>query len=168
LGRIDILVNNAAFQRTHEKIEEFTTEEFDRTYRTNVYSMFFLCREALPQMQPGSTIINVASIQAYNPSPELLAYASTKGAIVTFTKALSAMAVKQGVRVNCVAPGPIWTPLIPSTMPEEKVKAFGKQTPMGRAGQPAELAPIFVFLASTESSYITGEVVGVTGGMPLG
>jgi NAD(P)-dependent dehydrogenase (short-subunit alcohol dehydrogenase family) len=168
LGRIDVLVNNAAFQRTHQKIEEFTTEEFDRTYRTNVYAMFFLCREALPKMQPGSTIINVASIQAYDPSPELLAYASTKGAIVTFTKALSAMAVKQGVRVNCVAPGPIWTPLIPSTMPAGKVEAFGAQTPMGRAGQPAELAPVFVFLASQESSYITGEVIGVTGGMPLG
>lgn len=168
LGGIDILVNNAAFQRTHDKIEEFSTEEFDRTYRTNVYAMFFLCREALPQMKPGATIINVASIQAYQPSPELLAYASTKGAIVTFTKALSSLAIKDGVRVNCVAPGPIWTPLIPSTMPEKKVKTFGQDTPMGRAGQPAELAPVFVFLASQESSYITGEVIGVTGGDPLG
>ena len=167
-GRLDILVNNAAHQRTHQSIEEFSTAEFDRTYRTNVYAMFFLCREALPRMQAGSTIINVASIQAYDPSPELLAYASTKGAIVTFTKALSAMAIKQGVRVNAVAPGPIWTPLIPSTMPDGKVEQFGAQTPMGRAGQPAELAPIFVFLASKESSYITGEIFGVTGGMPLG
>ena len=119
-------------------------------------------------MKPGSTIINVASIQAYDPSPDLLVYASTKGAIVTFTKALSTMAIKQGVRVNCVAPGPIWTPLIPSTMPQERVAHFGENTPTGRAGQPAELAPIFVFLASQESSYITGEIMGVTGGMPLG
>jgi len=168
LGSIDILVNNAAFQRTHEKIEDFSTEEFDRTFRTNVYAMFFLCRAALPQMKPGSTIINVASIQAYQPSAELLPYASTKGAIVTFTKALSSLAIKDGVRVNCVAPGPIWTPLIPSTMPADKTMNFGKDTPIGRAGQPAELAPVFVFLASQESSYVTGEVIGVTGGDPLG
>ncbi len=164
LGRIDILVNNAAFQRTHAGIEEFSLEELDRTFRTNVYAMFVLCREALPRMQPGSTIINVASIQAYDPSPELLAYASTKGAIVTFTKALSNMAIKQGVRVNAVAPGPVWPPLIPSTMPEAKVATFGKDTPMGRAAQPAELAPAFVFLASQDSTYITGEIIGVTGG----
>jgi NAD(P)-dependent dehydrogenase (short-subunit alcohol dehydrogenase family) len=168
LGSLDILINNAAYQSVHEKIEEFTTEELHRTYRTNIYAMFFLCREALPQMKPGGTIINVASIQAYQPSAELLIYASTKGAIVTFTKALAAMAIKEGVRVNSVAPGPIWTPLIPSTLPKEKVKQFGADTPMGRAGQPAELAPIFVFLASQESSYITGEIFGVTGGMPLG
>src|SRR3954470_11884366 len=130
--------------------------------------MFHFCRAALPLMKPGSAIINVASIQAYDPSPQLLAYASTKGAIVTFTKALSALAVKQGVRVNAVAPGPIWTPLIPSTMPGGKVQKFGADTPMGRAGQPAELAPIFVFLASQDSSYITGEIIGATGGTPLG
>ncbi|HEV7869143.1 MAG TPA: SDR family oxidoreductase [Chthoniobacteraceae bacterium] len=168
LGAVDILVNNAAFQRVHEKIEDWSAEEFDRTYRTNVYAMFHLCRAALPQMKPGGTIINVASIQAYDPTPQLLAYASTKGAIVTFTKALAGLAIDQGVRVNCVAPGPIWTPLIPSTMPGEKVQNFGKDTPMGRAGQPAELAPIFVFLASSESSYITGEIIGATGGLPLG
>ena len=168
LGQIDILVNNAAFQRTHDSIEEFSSEEFELTYRTNVFAMFHFCRAALPLMKPGSTIINVASIQAYDPSPQLLAYASTKGAIVTFTKALSALAIKQGVRVNAVAPGPIWTPLIPSTMPAEKVKTFGSDTPLGRAGQPAELAPIFVFLASQESSYITGEIIGATGGTPLG
>jgi NAD(P)-dependent dehydrogenase (short-subunit alcohol dehydrogenase family) len=163
-GRIDILVNNAAYQMTHEKIEEFSSEEFDHTYKTNVYAMFWLCREALPQMEPGSSIINVASIQAYQPSPNLLAYASTKGAIVTFSKALAGLAIKQGVRVNVVAPGPVWTPLIPSTMPEEKVKNFGADTPIGRTAQPAELAPTFVFLASRESSYIVGEVIGVGGG----
>jgi NAD(P)-dependent dehydrogenase (short-subunit alcohol dehydrogenase family) len=129
--------------------------------------MFFFCKAALPKMKEGSAIINTASIQAYQPSSSLLAYASTKGAIVTFTKALSEEAIKQGVRVNCVAPGPIWTPLIPATMPPDQVKTFGQETPMGRAGQPAELAPIYVFLASQESSYITGEVVGVTGGKPL-
>lgn len=168
LGRLDILVNNAAFQRVHEKVEDFSSEEFDTTFRTNVYAMFYLCREALPRMHPGSTIINVTSIQAYHPSPQLLAYASTKGAIVTFTKALSTMAIKQGIRVNAVAPGPIWTPLIPSTTPGGKVENFGEQTPMGRAGQPAELAPLFVFLASQESTYITGEIFGITGGLPLG
>jgi NAD(P)-dependent dehydrogenase (short-subunit alcohol dehydrogenase family) len=129
--------------------------------------MFYLCKAALPQMKEGGAIINTASIQAYQPTPMLLAYASTKGAIVTFTKALSQEAIEQGIRVNCVAPGPIWTPLIPATMPAEKVKTFGQDTPMGRAGQPAELAPVFVFLASDESSYITGEVIGVTGGKPL-
>jgi len=167
LGGVDILVNNAAFQRTHDSIQELTTEEIERTFRTNIFAMFHLCRAALPKMKPGSAIINVASIQAYKPSPSLLAYATTKGAIVTFTKALSDEAIKQGVRVNCVAPGPIWTPLIPSTMPQEQVETFGQDTPMGRAGQPAELAPVFVFLASNESSYITGEIIGVTGGKPL-
>ena len=168
LGRIDILVNNAAFQSVHDKIEEFTTAELERTYRTNIFAMFFLCRAALPKMKTGGAIINVASIQAYQPSANLLIYASTKGAIVTFTKALSEMAIEQGVRVNSVAPGPIWTPLIPSTLPAKKVESFGEDTPMGRAGQPAELAPIFVFLATQESSYITGEIFGVTGGKPLG
>jgi NAD(P)-dependent dehydrogenase (short-subunit alcohol dehydrogenase family) len=168
LGGIDVLVNNAAMQRTHDSIEEFTAEEFEQTFRTNIFAIFFLCRAALPRMQAGATIINVTSIQAYNPSPNLLAYASTKGAILTFTKALSAMAIKQGVRVNAVAPGPIWTPLIPSTMPPNKVQHFGEDTPLGRAGQPSELAPLFVFLASQESSYITGEVIGATGGKPLG
>jgi hypothetical protein len=166
-GKLDILVNNAAFQMTHENITELSSEEFDYTFKTNIYAMFYLCKAALPRMEAGSTIINVASIQAYNPSPNLLAYASTKGAIVTFSKALSQEALQKGVRVNVVAPGPVWTPLIPATMPDEKVKTFGQDTPIGRPAQPAELAPLFVFLASQESSYISGEVVGVTGGKPL-
>ena len=163
-GRLDLLVNNAAFQRTHESIEEFTTEEFDTTFRTNVYAMFWLCRAALPRMKAGSGIINVASIQAFDPSPNLLPYAATKAAIVNFTKALSPMAMKQGVRVNAVAPGPVWTPLIPSTMPEEKVKKFGADTAFERAAQPVELSPLFVFLASNEARYVTGEVYSATGG----
>jgi NAD(P)-dependent dehydrogenase (short-subunit alcohol dehydrogenase family) len=163
-GRLDILVNNAAFQSTHERIEEFSTEEFDRTFKTNVYAMFWLCRAALPRMKAGSCIINVASIQAFDPSPQLLAYAPTKAAIVSFTKALSQMAMKQGVRVNAVAPGPVWTPLIPSTMPQEKVKKFGADTSFERAAQPVEIAPVLVFLASNEARFVTGEVYGVTGG----
>jgi NAD(P)-dependent dehydrogenase (short-subunit alcohol dehydrogenase family) len=163
-GRLDVLVNNAAFQRTYETIENVPTEEFDRTFRTNVYAMFWLCRAALPRMKPGSTIINTASIQSYDPSAHLLAYAPSKAAIVSFTKALSPMAMKHGVRVNAVAPGPVWTPLIPSTMPEEKVKKFGADTAFGRAAQPVEIAPLFVFLASNESRFVTGEVYGATGG----
>jgi NAD(P)-dependent dehydrogenase (short-subunit alcohol dehydrogenase family) len=166
-GRLDVLVNNAAFQMTHESIEELSSEEFDYTFRTNIYAMFFLCKAALPHMKEGGSIINTASIQAYEPSPTLLAYAATKGAIVTFTKALAKEAIKKGIRVNAVAPGPIWTPLIPSTMPEQSVEQFGQTTPMQRAGQPAELAPVYVFLASHDASYITGEVIGVTGGRPL-
>ena len=163
-GTLDILVNNAAFQTSHESIEEFTTEEFDQTMKTNVYAMFWLCRAALPRMKPGSVILNTASIQAFNPSPALLAYAPTKAAIVNFTKALSHTAMKQGVRVNAVAPGPVWTPLIPSTLPEKSVKNFGQDTQFERAAQPVELAPVFVFLASNEARYVTGEVYGVTGG----
>jgi NAD(P)-dependent dehydrogenase (short-subunit alcohol dehydrogenase family) len=163
-GRLDILVNNAAYQMTHDSIEEFSTEEFDRTFKTNVYAMFWLCRAALPRMEAGATIINTASIQAYDPSPNLLAYAPTKGAIVNFTKALSQMAMQKGVRVNAVAPGPVWTPLIPSTMPEEKVRQFGADTAFERAAQPVELAPLFVFLASNEARFVTGEVYGATGG----
>jgi hypothetical protein len=166
-GRLDVLINNAAFQMTREGIGEITSEEFDRTMRTNIYAMFYLCRAALPHLKEGGSIINTASIQAYQPSPELLAYAATKGAIVTFSKALAEEALKQGVRVNVVAPGPVWTPLIPSTMPHEKVESFGQDTPAGRPAQPAELAPVYVFLASQESSYISGEVIGVTGGKPL-
>ncbi len=167
LGRLDILVNNAAFQRTHQSIQEVPSEEFEYTFRTNIFSMFYLCKAALPHMQPGSSIINVASIQAYQPSQSLLAYASTKGAIVTFTKALAQDAIQHGVRVNVVAPGPVWTPLIPSTMPQEQVKQFGQSTLLQRPAQPAELAPAFVFLASQESSYITGERLGVTGSAGL-
>jgi NAD(P)-dependent dehydrogenase (short-subunit alcohol dehydrogenase family) len=167
-GRLDILVNNAAFQRTYASIADITTADFDATFRTNVYAMFWLCRAALPRMEAGATIINTASIQAYDPSPELLAYAATKGAIVNFTKGLSSLAMKQGVRVNAVAPGPVWTPLIPSTMDQEKARQFGKHTDFGRPAQPVELAPLFVFLASNEARFVTGEVYGATGGrMPF-
>jgi NAD(P)-dependent dehydrogenase (short-subunit alcohol dehydrogenase family) len=164
LGKIDILVNNAAFQLPHEDLKEWSSEQFEHTFRTNIFSMFYLCKAALPQMKPGGAIINVASIQAYQPSGELLDYASTKSAIVGFTKALSKLAIQHGVRVNAVAPGPVWTPLIPSTFGEEKVAEFGKNTLFERPAQPAELAPIFVFLASPEASYVTGEVYGATGG----
>ena len=166
-GQLDILVNNAAFQRTHETMLDLTTQELDHTFRTNVYAMFWFCRHAIERMPAGGAIINTASIQAYQPSPTLLAYASTKGAIVTFTKAIAQEVVKRGIRVNAVAPGPVWTPLIPATMPAKDLRTFGKDTPMGRPGQPADLAPAFVFLASDDARYITGEVIGVTGGKPL-
>jgi len=167
-GRLDVLVNNAAFQMTHEKIEEFSSEEWDHTLRTNVYGMFYLSKAALPRMREGGAIINTASVQAYKPRGNLLAYATTKGAIVTFTKALSELATERGVRVNAVAPGPVWTPLIPSTMPGQKVKQFGKSDMLERPAQPAELAPAYVFLAATEeSSYITGSVLDLTGGRML-
>ena len=166
-GKLDILVNNAAYQDVIESIQEVTEEMLVHTYRTNIFAMFFLSKAALAQMQPGSTIINTTSIQAYQPSPTLLPYSTTKGAILTFTKGLSDEAIKQGVRVNAVAPGPVWTPLIPSSFDGDKVSKFGQNTPMGRPGQPAELAPVYVFLASQDSSYITGECIGVTGGKPL-
>jgi NAD(P)-dependent dehydrogenase (short-subunit alcohol dehydrogenase family) len=166
-GKLDILVNNAAMQRTHESIEEISSEEWDRTFRTNIYSQFYLCKAAIPLMKPGSTIVNTTSINAKSPTPSLLAYATTKGAIANFTAGLAQLVAEKGIRVNCVAPGPIWTPLIPSTMPEEKVKSFGGNTPLGRAGQPAELAPAYVLLASGESSYITGALLPVTGGRPM-
>ncbi len=166
-GKVDILVNNAAFQMSRESIDEISTDEFDRTMKTNLYAMFWLTKEAVPHMAPGATIINTSSIQADNPSPQLLAYAMTKAAIQNFTAGLAQMLGKDGIRVNCVAPGPIWTPLIPATMPEEKVKDFGKDVALGRAGQPAELAPIFVLLASDDSSYMAGATVAVTGGKPL-
>ena len=167
LGHLDILVNNAAFQMGHEGIADLPEDEFDRTFRTNVYAMFYLCKAALPQMRPGATIINTASIQAYEPKPSLLAYASTKAAIVAFSKALALDAINVGVRVNVVAPGPVWTPLMPATVPAEQVAQHGSSTPIGRTAQPAELAPAYVFLASQESSYVIGEVIGVTGGKPL-
>jgi len=166
-GHLDILVNNAAFQRTHQDISEVSSDEVELTFRTNVFAMFYLCKAAMPHMKEGATIINTASIEASKPEPSLLAYASTKGAIVTFTKGLALEAIQKGIRVNAVAPGPVWTPLIPSTMPAEQVKTFGQQSPMQRPAQPRELAPAYVFLASQESSYITGEIIGVTGGMPL-
>ena len=168
LGNIDILVNNAAFQRTYEKLEDISDDEFEETYRVNVFAMFRLCKAILPQMKVGGAIINTGSIQSFDPSPNLIAYASTKAAIVSFTRSLASLAMQRGVRVNAVAPGPVWTPLIPSTMPKEKVKKFGSQTVFGRAAQPAEIAPIFVFLASDQASYVTGEVYGATGGqMPI-
>ncbi|MFN7994849.1 MAG: SDR family oxidoreductase [Bryobacteraceae bacterium] len=167
LGRLDILVNNAAFQMTHQKLEEFSSEEWDRTFRTNIYAMFYLSKFAIPHMTPGSAVINTASVEAYKPKGQLLAYATTKGAIVTFTKALSELAIEEGVRVNAVAPGPVWTPLIPSTMPDEKVKNFGKKGPMQRPAQPAELAPAYVFLATNDSSFVTGSVLDLTGGRQL-
>ncbi len=166
-GALDILINNAAYQMSRGGIADVSTDEWDHTFKTNIYAMFWLCKAALPQMRAGGVIVNTTSIQAYQPSPSLLPYASTKGAILTFTKALSQETVKRGIRVNAVAPGPIWTPLIPSTMPVESVRSFGENTPTERAGQPVELAPIYVFLASPESSYINGEVIGATGGRPL-
>ena len=167
LGRIDILVNNAAYQMSQSDIADITTEQFDRVMKTNLYAMFWLCKKALPHMPRGSSIINTSSVQASSPSPNLLDYATTKAGIVNFTRGLAQMVAEDGIRVNSVAPGPIWTPLIPATMPEEKVESFGEQTPMGRAGQPAELAPAYVFLASAEASFITGEVLAVTGGQPV-
>ena len=166
-GQISILVNNAAMQRTHSSIEEISAEEWDRTFRTNIYSQFYLCKAAIPHMKPGAAIVNTTSINAKNPSPSLLAYATTKGAIANFTAGLAQLVAEKGIRVNCVAPGPIWTPLIPSTMPEKAVKTFGENTPLGRAGQPAELAPAYVLLASDEGSYMTGAVLPVTGGRPM-
>jgi NAD(P)-dependent dehydrogenase (short-subunit alcohol dehydrogenase family) len=168
LGGIDILVNNAAYQMSQENgLLDLTTEQLDRTMKTNVYAMFWLTKATLPHLQPGASIINTTSIQAFQPSPQLIDYAATKAAILNFTKALAQQVAEQGIRVNAVAPGPIWTPLIPATMPEEKVKEFGADTPLGRAGQPAELAPAYVFFASQESSYITGDRIGVTGGNVL-
>jgi NAD(P)-dependent dehydrogenase (short-subunit alcohol dehydrogenase family) len=165
LGGIDILVNNAAYQMAQEKgIAEISTEQFDRVLKTNLYAMFWICKAAVPHMPPGSSIINTSSIQAFDPSPPLLDYATTKAGIVNFTKGLAANLVDQGIRVNSVAPGPVWTPLIPATMPPDAVEEFGTQTPVGRPAQPAELAPSFVFFASQESSYTTGEVLAVTGG----
>lgn len=163
-GKLDILVNNAAFQMPQRSIEDFSSEQFECIFRTNVFSMFYLCKAALPQLGKGGSIINTASIQGYDPSPMLLDYAATKSAIIGFTKALAKLAIKLGVRVNAVAPGPVWTPLIPSTFDAEKVANFGKDSPIGRPAQPAELAPLFVFLASREASYVLGEVYGATGG----
>jgi len=166
-GKLDILVNNAAFQMTRESLEEIPSEEFDRTFKTNIYAMFWLVKAALPHMPEGGSIINVGSIQAYQPSPPLLPYSSTKGAITTFTKGLAQEVVQYGLRANTVAPGPVWTPIIPASMPGETVSQFGGTSPMGRPAQPVELSPAFVFLASQESSFVNGETLGVTGGQPL-
>lgn len=165
-GSIDILVNNAAKQQFVEELDDITSEEFTKTFTTNVFATFWICKAAVPHMPPGASIINTTSIVSYQPSPGLLAYSSTKGAITAFTKSLAKSLIEKGIRVNAVAPGPIWTPLQQSGgQSPDKLKHFGESTPMKRPGQPAELAPAYVFLASQESSYMTAEVVGVTGGM---
>ena len=163
-GQIDILVNNAAFQMTHGEMDEWSSEEWEHTFRVNVHSIFYLCKAAMKHLKPGGVIINTASIQSLRPKSQLLAYATSKGAVLNFTKALAELAMKQGVRVNAVGPGPVWTPLIPSTMPEEKAQNFGSTTLFGRAAQPAEIAPAYVFLASNEATYMTGELLAITGG----
>jgi hypothetical protein len=166
-GRVDILVNNAAFQMSHPTIEEISDEEWDHTVAVNLSAMFILCKDAVPHMQPGASIINSSSINSDMPSPDLAAYAMTKAGIANFTASLAQMYAEKGIRANSVAPGPVWTPLIPATMPEEKVESFGQQAPLGRAGQPAELAPVYVLLASDEASYVSGARVAVTGGKPI-
>ncbi|MGN6085570.1 glucose 1-dehydrogenase [Trinickia sp.] len=166
-GRIDILVNNAAHQMNYESVEEISDDEWDRTFDINIGAMFRLVKAALPHMKAGSAIVNTTSVNADKPRPTLLPYATTKGAIQNFTGGLAQLLAERGIRANCVAPGPIWTPLIPATLPAENVKEFGKQTPMKRPGQPAELAPVYVMLASNEASYVSGATVAVTGGVPI-
>lgn len=166
-GRVDVLVNNAAHQATFSDPEEISDEEWEKTFRVNIHAMFYLTKAVLPHMREGGAIINTTSVNADTPSPQLLAYATTKGAIQNYTGGLAQMLAERGIRVNCVAPGPIWTPLIPSTMPAEKVTQFGSQVPMKRPGQPKELAPVYVMLASDESSYVSGATVAVTGGKPI-
>jgi NAD(P)-dependent dehydrogenase (short-subunit alcohol dehydrogenase family) len=168
LGGLDILVNNAAYQMAQPNgLADIGTEQLERVFTTNVYAMFWLCRAALPHLEAGASIINTTSVEAYQPAPPLLDYAASKAAILNFTQGLAQQLAPQGIRVNAVAPGPIWTPLIPATMPADGISDFGADTPLGRAGQPAELAPAYVFLASSESSYITGERIAVTGGRIL-
>lgn len=162
--RLDVLVNNAAYQETHEEIDDFSPDLFDRIMKTNLYAPFLLSRAALSRMTPGGSIINTASIQGYRPSPELLPYAASKSALLGLTKGLAKLAMNQGVRVNAVAPGPVWTPLIPASIELEKAQQFGANTLFGRPAQPAELAPLYVWLASAQASYVTGEVFGATGG----
>ncbi|ANN77489.1 SDR family oxidoreductase [Bordetella flabilis] len=166
-GRLDVLVNNAAYQMTYPSLEEISDEEWDKTFDTNIGAMFRITRAAVKHMKPGASIINTTSINADHPNPGLIAYASTKGAIQNFTGGLAQLLAEKGIRANCVAPGPIWTPLIPSTMPPEKVKNFGKQVPMKRPGQPVEVAVSYVMLASDEASYISGATIAVTGGSPI-
>ncbi|MGV1911950.1 SDR family oxidoreductase [Agrobacterium vitis] len=167
LGGIDILVNNAAHQKTFEQIEDISDEEWELTFRVNIHAMFYLTKAAVTHMKPGAAIINTASINADTPSPTLLAYATTKGAIQNFTAGLAQLLAEKGIRANTVAPGPIWTPLIPSTMPPERVSSFGEQVPMKRPGQPAELATAYVMLADPLSSYVSGATIAVTGGKPI-
>ncbi|MGI5240806.1 glucose 1-dehydrogenase [Dactylosporangium sp. CA-139066] len=166
-GHIDVLVNNAAYQMTHESVEEITDEEWTRTFDINIHAMFRLVKAALRSLPEGASIINTSSVNYDMPRPTLLPYATTKGAIANFTAGLAQLLGPRGVRVNAVAPGPVWTPLIPSTMPPEQVEEFGRNTPLGRPGQPAEVAPVYVLLASGEASYISGAVVPVTGGKPI-
>jgi NAD(P)-dependent dehydrogenase (short-subunit alcohol dehydrogenase family) len=166
-GRVDVLVNNAAFQMSHDSLEEVSDEEWDHTLAVNLTAMFTLTKDAIPHMRPGASIINSSSVNSDMPSPQLAPYAMTKAGIANFTASLAQMYAEKGIRANSVAPGPIWTPLIPATMPEEKVESFGQQVPMGRAGQPAELAPVYVLLASDEASYISGARIAVTGGKPI-
>jgi NAD(P)-dependent dehydrogenase (short-subunit alcohol dehydrogenase family) len=166
-GKVDVLVNNAAFQMSHDSLDEISDEEWDHTVALNLTAMFTLCRDVLPHMSSGGSIINSSSVNSDNPSPNLIAYAMTKAGIANFTASLAQLLAEKGIRANSVAPGPVWTPLIPATMPEEKVASFGEQTPMGRAGQPAELAPVYVLLASDEASYVSGARVAVTGGKPI-
>ena len=166
-GGIDVLVNNAAHQMTVDGIADVSTELLDRTFKTNIYAMFWLVKAALPHMREGGSIINVGSAQAYKPSPGLLPYSATKGAIVTFTEGLAQEVIQYGLRANVVAPGPVWTPIIPASMPAETVSGFGQQSPTGRPGQPVELAPAFVFLASQEASFVNGAAIDITGGQPV-
>jgi NAD(P)-dependent dehydrogenase (short-subunit alcohol dehydrogenase family) len=166
-GRLDILINNAAFSMDHQTIEEIPSEEWDHTFKTNLYSMFYLCKAALSRMSVGGAIINVSSVETYHPDPKALAYATSKGAIVTFTKALAEESLKRGIRANVVAPGPTWTPIIITAIEPERSYEYGTQTPMKRPAQPREFAPAFVFLASKEASYINGELFVIAGGMPL-
>jgi len=167
LGGIDILVNNAAYQMSRESLDEITEQEWDYTFQLNVSAMFHLCKAAVPHMKSGANIINTTSINADKPKPTLLPYATTKGAIANFTAGLAQMLAPKGIRVNSVAPGPIWTPLIPSTLPADEVEGFGSQVPLGRVGQPVEVAAVFVFLASDAASYVTGSCYAVNGGTPM-
>jgi len=166
-GRIDVLVSNAAYQMSHESLEEISEEEWDYTLATNVSAMFHLCKAAVPNMPAGSSIIGSSSVNSDAPSPSLIPYAATKAAIANLCASLAQLLGPRGIRVNSVAPGPIWTPLIPATMPDEKVQEFGSDTPLGRAGQPVEVAPVYVLLASDEASYVSGSRVAVTGGRPI-
>jgi NAD(P)-dependent dehydrogenase (short-subunit alcohol dehydrogenase family) len=166
-GKIDILVNNAAFQMSHDSLDDVSDDEWDYTLAVNLSAMFTLCKDAIPHMQPGASIINSSSVNSDNPSPNLAPYAMTKAGIANFTASLAQMLADKGIRANSVAPGPIWTPLIPATMPPEKVDSFGKQVPIGRPGQPAECAPVYVLLASDEASYVSGARVAITGGKPI-